>query len=61
MTGSLDIIIYPATTQAALTAEAEPVTDRHAPAIIRHAGPSAEIAWEEFFQGELANPHTHKN
>ena len=31
------------------------------PAIIGDAGPGAEFAWEEFFQGEIANAHTRKN
>ena len=32
-----------------------------APAIIADAGPNAGFAWEEFFQGEIANAHTRKN
>jgi hypothetical protein len=28
------------------------------PAPIRDAGPAATFAWEEFFQGQLRNPHT---
>jgi integrase/recombinase XerD len=32
-----------------------------APAIIKQAGKAAEFAWEEFFQGEIANRHTRKN
>jgi integrase/recombinase XerD len=31
------------------------------PAIIANAGPNAGFAWEEFFQGEIANAHTRKN
>jgi integrase/recombinase XerD len=31
------------------------------PAIIADAGPNARFAWEEFFQGEIANAHTRKN
>jgi hypothetical protein len=31
------------------------------PAIIAGAGPNAGFAWEEFFQGEIANAHTRKN
>ena len=39
----------------------EPVTARNAPAIVKAAGRSAEFAWEEFFQAEIANAHTRKN
>ena len=42
-------------------ARGEPVTARNAPAIVKAAGRSAEFAWEEFFQAELANAHTRKN
>ncbi len=28
---------------------------------MRLAGESAQFAWDEFFQGEIANPHTRKN
>jgi integrase/recombinase XerD len=38
-----------------------PVTPRNAPAIVKVAGKSAEFAWEEFFQAEIANAHTRKN
>ena len=31
------------------------------PAIIASAGRNAGFAWEEFFQGEIANAHTRKN
>jgi integrase/recombinase XerD len=31
------------------------------PEIIANAGPNAGFAWEEFFQGEIANAHTRKN
>jgi site-specific recombinase XerD len=31
------------------------------PAIIVGAGPNARFAWEEFFDGEIANSHTRKN
>ena len=44
-----------------LTARGEPVTARNAPAIVKAAGRSAEFAWEEFFQAEIANAHTRKN
>ena len=36
-------------------------TARNAPAIVKAAGRSAEFAWEEFFQAEIANAHTRKN
>ena len=44
-----------------LTNPATPVSARKAPEIVNCVGQAAEFAWEEFFQGELANPHTHKN
>ena len=44
-----------------LTILNEPVTARHAPAIVKAAGKAAGFAWEEFFQGEIANAHTRKN
>jgi integrase/recombinase XerD len=31
------------------------------PAIVAAAGAGAEFAWDEFFKGQLANPHTRKN
>jgi integrase/recombinase XerD len=31
------------------------------PTIIVDAGPAAEFAWDEFFQGEIPNAHTRKN
>src|SRR4051812_13721106 len=34
---------------------------RKMPPIIAHAGGAAKFAWDEFFKGELANPHTRKN
>ena len=37
------------------------MTVRNAPAIVKAAGRSAEFAWEEFFQAEIANAHTRKN
>jgi hypothetical protein len=44
-----------------LTYPAKPVSARNAPGIVKCVGPAAEFAWEEFFQGELANPYTRKN
>jgi hypothetical protein len=35
-----------------------PVSARNAPKIVKCVGQAAEFAWEEFFQGELVNPHT---
>lgn len=31
------------------------------PAVVERAGDAARFAWDEFFEGELANPHTRKN
>jgi integrase/recombinase XerD len=46
---------------AEMTLRAEPASPRNAPTIVRLAGSSAQFAWEEFFQGEIANHHTRKN
>ena len=56
-----EIVVYSGSDQGALAGRAEPVTARNAPAIVKAAGRSAEFAWEEFFQAELANAHTRKN
>jgi integrase/recombinase XerD len=56
-----EITIYDATKTGELIQSAEPVTARNAPAIVKAAGKSAEFAWEEFFQAEIANAHTRKN
>jgi integrase/recombinase XerD len=31
------------------------------PELVERAGGAARFAWEEFFQGEIANTHTRKN
>ena len=56
-----EIVVYRGPDQGGLTARGEPVTARNAPAIVKAAGRSAEFAWEEFFQAEIANAHTRKN
>ena len=56
-----EIVVYQGPDLAGLTARDEPVTARNAPAIVKAAGRSAEFAWEEFFQAEIANAHTRKN
>ena len=56
-----EIVVYSGPDQGGLTVPAEPVTARNALAIVKAAGRSAEFAWEEFFQAELANAHTRKN
>ena len=56
-----EIVVYRGSDQAGLMARGEPVTARNAPAIVKAAGRSAEFAWEEFFQAEIANAHTRKN
>ena len=56
-----EIVVYSGSDQGALAGRAEPVTARNAPAIVKAAGRSAEFAWEEFFQAEIANAHTRKN
>ena len=53
-----DVTIY---RRSNLTDLATPVSARNAPEIVKCVGQAAEFAWEEFFQGELANPHTRKN
>ena len=61
MSDSREISIYQRPASAELATVAEKVSARHAPAIVRDAGKAACFAWEEFFQGEIANPHTRKN
>src|SRR5258708_36432383 len=56
-----EIVVHDGTTTWELIQPAEPVTPRNAPAIVKAAGKSAEFAWEEFFQAEIANAHTRKN
>ena len=56
-----EIAIYDRAKTGELIQSAEPVTARNAPAIVKAAGKSAEFAWEEFFQAEIANAHTRKN
>ena len=56
-----EIVVYRGAEQGGLTARDEPVTARNAPAIVKTAGRSAEFAWEEFFQAEIANAYTRKN
>src|SRR5271157_4378348 len=53
-----EIVVYHGSN---LTDPAAPVSARNAPEIVKCVGQAAEFAWEEFFQGELANPHTRKN
>jgi site-specific recombinase XerD len=53
-----DIAVY---RSSDLTDPAKPVSARNAPEIVKGLGQAAEFAWEEFFQGRLANPHTRKN
>lgn len=56
-----EITIYIGAAAGELTQSDGPVTARNAPAIVKAAGKSAEFAWEEFFQAEIANVHTRKN
>jgi integrase/recombinase XerD len=44
-----------------LSDQESPVSARNAPVIVKKVGLAAEFAWEEFFQGELANPYTRMN
>ena len=52
-----EIVVYQGSDRGALAGRDEPVTARNAPVIVKAAGRSAEFAWEEFFQAELANAH----
>ncbi|HVS39325.1 MAG TPA: tyrosine-type recombinase/integrase [Gemmataceae bacterium] len=61
MTGSRDLIPRQDASAVRVRARGTSLSRRHAPAIVRHAGDSAQFAWEEFFQGEIANHHTRKN
>jgi integrase/recombinase XerD len=56
-----EITIYEVPESGQLILPNGPVTPRNAPAIVKAAGKSAEFAWEEFFQAEIANAHTRKN
>ena len=56
-----EITIHEGVKNGELIQPSEPVTPRNAPAIVKAAGKSAEFAWEEFFQAEIANAHTRKN
>lgn len=56
-----EIVVHDGTTTGGLIQSSGPVTPRNAPAIVKAAGKSAEFAWEEFFQAEIANAHTRKN
>jgi hypothetical protein len=56
-----EITLYDGTMTGELIRPDEPVSPRNAPAIVKAAGKAAEFAWEEFFQAEIANAHTHKN
>ena len=55
------IVVFDGSKTGELVQSDEPVTARNAPAIVKAAGRSAEFAWEEFFQAEIANAHTRKN
>jgi integrase/recombinase XerD len=56
-----EITIYQEPESGQLLLPDGPITPRNAPAIVKAAGKSAEFAWEEFFQAEIANVHTRKN
>jgi len=60
--GSSVTIIEPSSPQLpALARPALPFRIDQPPAVIVHAGAGAGFAWDEFFQGEIANAHTRKN
>jgi site-specific recombinase XerD len=61
VTGSGDLIPRNDATTAQTHSQGSSLSPRLAPAIVRLAGASARFAWEEFFQGEIANHHTRKN
>jgi integrase/recombinase XerD len=56
-----EIVVYDGTKAGELIQSDGPVTARNAPAIVKAAGKTAEFAWDEFFQAEIANAHTRKN
>jgi site-specific recombinase XerD len=58
MKDSGGIIVYPDNQRQVRLSQTTP---RHAPDIVRAAGKAACFAWDEFFQGEIANAHTRKN
>jgi integrase/recombinase XerD len=61
MTETRQITIHQGAVRTELAIGDKKLLARDAPAIIGNAGANAEYAWEEFFQGEIANPHTRKN
>ena len=61
MTGSGDLTPRHDATAAGVRPRGSLLSPRDAPAIVLLAGASAQFAWEEFFQAEIANAHTRKN
>ncbi len=61
MSHSKDIVVHEKAGETELIGGEQPVSARNAPAIVKAAGRGAEFAWDEFFQGEIANAHTRKN
>jgi site-specific recombinase XerD len=61
MSDSTEIILHPGHDQ--VPARRRRADDRAGPPppIVIAAGAGAEFAWDEFFKGQIANPHTRKN
>ena len=56
-----EIVVYEGPVEVALAAgRGGGSSAAEVPAIVRAAGAAAGFAWDEFFEGELANPHTRK-
>ena len=61
MVSSRDIVPSNGAARTGMDTRPARSSPRNAPAIVRLAGASAQFAWEEFFQGEIANHYTRKN
>jgi len=55
-----EIVVYEGPGEVALAARGGGARAAGVPAIVRAAGAAARFAWDEFFEGELANHHTRK-
>lgn len=56
-----DLVLYQDAKLSAAASGASPATSIPAPRIVCEAGDAAQFAWDEFFQGELANHYTRRN
>jgi site-specific recombinase XerC len=61
MSDSTEIILHPGHVQAPARRRRADDPVGPPPAIVAAEGAGAEFAWDEFFKGQIANPHTRKN